>query len=643
MDSTRDNLVIIQAPAGSGKTTSIEIYLKDKISNDKFKKKVLCITYTKRAAEELQSRISHDLIHISTIHSFLSKFFSNHFREPQVIDIYLEYKSKEIEEELTKYHASFEETAAEKPFSYEKYAELEEQYGYLSTGNIKDILNANGLIYNERIWSNCILGELSHDDLLTFAQKCISRIEKLSYRLRSTYEEIIIDEYQDTHSDVIALFYETVKVGDTKLKLIGDQMQNIYKVNHLNIKSLLDQFKVDKTMITNYRSSQEIVDVLNNVYNNAEIIQESNVGKLNIKPKFYVTDQPENIKLLYNDSLILVPTGKEATSDTESIYKILKDFKEYKHNNSKNLKMTDVINFEKSVDPLFQLLNLIYSITEAYGNKDYPTVLSEIKSEFEFTIHCVKEQIIEKMNKIIALQTDITIREFLEELKNMKLWSAEIDSLLDDEKYTSFLNLQLTEYSIPRAMGNKYSTQHGVKGESHDKVVVHLRDSKPIGIYMYDFLDIWAKYDVNLENLENCYMAINDCVINQQILEIESRCSSKTLNADWFNENKEVINLVQKLNQTHSNYPILHYLLQKNVEEFLERKNNSCYLKTNVGRRIIKKMENIITTYKLFYVCLSRAKEHLVVILDKGQASEVVIEKMTTIGFELEEVELHGV
>ncbi|WP_153721076.1 UvrD-helicase domain-containing protein [Sporosarcina cascadiensis] len=638
MDSTTENLIIIQAPAGSGKTTSIEIYLKNKIANHEFNKKVLCITYTKRAAEELQSRVSHELIHISTIHSFISKFFINHFIEPRVIDLYMEYKSKEIEEELLKYNTYSEEAGVEKPFLYEKYAMLEEEYGPLCSENLRVILSTKGLKYNERKWSSCVLGELSHDDLLTFAQICISKIEKLSFRLRAMYEEIIIDEYQDTHSDIISLFHKAVKATDTSLKLIGDQMQNIYKSNHLNIIELLDEFKVDKTMLTNYRSSQEIVDILNVVYNNTEIIQESNIGKLNIRPKFYVTDEPKKIKLL-NDSLILVPTNKEACSDAESIYNILKDFKEYRNNNSKNIKMTDVINFKESVDPLFQLLNLIYSITEAYEKKDYPTVLNGVKSELEYTAHSVKKLITQKVEGIIKLQNNLTIGEFFGGVKKLGLWDKEIDSLFEEDRYEKFLKLQLSEYSTPRTIGSKYSTQHGVKGESHEKVVVYLKDSKSNGVYMYDFLNIWTKYNTNLEILESCYVAIQDCKINQQILEIENRCSNKTLNAQWFNDNKEIIDLVQKLKQTHSNLPILHYLLQENVEEFLEKENNSWYLKTNVGRRIISKIENITTTYKLFYVCLSRAKKQLIVILDKEKASEKLIEKMITIGFEYENIE----
>ena len=68
-----NNMFLVNAPAGSGKTTYIEntiINLLAKYPN----RKILSITYTNRAKEELNSRIDSNNVTIDTIHSFLSSF-----------------------------------------------------------------------------------------------------------------------------------------------------------------------------------------------------------------------------------------------------------------------------------------------------------------------------------------------------------------------------------------------------------------------------------------------------------------------------------------------------------------------------------------------------------------------------------------
>ena len=68
-----ENFFIVNAPAGSGKTTTIREMINNIISINS-KDNVLCITYTNRAADELSKSFSSPNISISTIHSFLNNF-----------------------------------------------------------------------------------------------------------------------------------------------------------------------------------------------------------------------------------------------------------------------------------------------------------------------------------------------------------------------------------------------------------------------------------------------------------------------------------------------------------------------------------------------------------------------------------------
>ena len=84
-----NNMFLVNAPAGSGKTTYIEntiINLLAKYPN----RKILSITYTNRAKEELNSRIDSNNVTIDTIHSFLSSFVGLYLSKPEVLDLYLQ-------------------------------------------------------------------------------------------------------------------------------------------------------------------------------------------------------------------------------------------------------------------------------------------------------------------------------------------------------------------------------------------------------------------------------------------------------------------------------------------------------------------------------------------------------------------------
>ena len=90
-----NNMFLVNAPAGSGKTTYIEntiINLLAQYPN----RRILSITYTNRAKEELNSRINSKNVTIDTIHSFLSDFVGLYFSKPEVIDLYLQVFEKKI-------------------------------------------------------------------------------------------------------------------------------------------------------------------------------------------------------------------------------------------------------------------------------------------------------------------------------------------------------------------------------------------------------------------------------------------------------------------------------------------------------------------------------------------------------------------
>ena len=111
------NRVLINAPAGSGKTTSIRNRLKN-ICRDHPQAQILCITFTNRATEELLKDLDNPNITVSTIHSYINTLISPLFAEREILDLYWELYSSKIEERIA--NALGEENIIE---SNQKYIE----------------------------------------------------------------------------------------------------------------------------------------------------------------------------------------------------------------------------------------------------------------------------------------------------------------------------------------------------------------------------------------------------------------------------------------------------------------------------------------------------------------------------------------
>ena len=77
-DGIENNLFLINAPAGSGKTTTIFKRI-ETLVRDENCTSVLCITYTRRAVEELQRKLEGYSVKIMTIHAFLAEFMKPYF------------------------------------------------------------------------------------------------------------------------------------------------------------------------------------------------------------------------------------------------------------------------------------------------------------------------------------------------------------------------------------------------------------------------------------------------------------------------------------------------------------------------------------------------------------------------------------
>ena len=113
----------------------------------------------------------------------------------------------------------------------ESNARYIEKYGKLDYDMVRN--NIKVLSYNESPFSSLYYGGLSHDDLIGFSKAIFNRYPVIKKRMTSKYQFIFIDEYQDTMSDVLKIFFESVHDDDYKLAELVPVVEVVHVADYL--------------------------------------------------------------------------------------------------------------------------------------------------------------------------------------------------------------------------------------------------------------------------------------------------------------------------------------------------------------------------------------------------------------------------
>jgi len=235
IDSKRNFL--LSGGAGSGKTYSLVQVIRQVIAENPTAK-VACMTYTNAAVKEIEERVNHNNLDVSTIHDFLWDNIKHFQKELKAAIIALandEDTKLSIDEGGTIPENYFD--GLEKGIQYKEYLKLKE-------------------------------GIISHDELLLVANHLFDKHPKLSTIVKDKYQFIFIDEYQDTNTAVVDVFLNHFRKSEKKnlVGFFGDAMQSIYDDGIGN----LDQYKGDAAdtvkevkKAQNRRSPSRIIDLAN--------------------------------------------------------------------------------------------------------------------------------------------------------------------------------------------------------------------------------------------------------------------------------------------------------------------------------------------------------------------------------------------
>ncbi len=285
-----DGPLMIVAGAGSGKTKVLTTRIAHLMHNGVDAFNILALTFTNKAAAEMKERVEHILgnkearnLYIGTFHSVFARILraeANKLGYPNNFTIYDTDDAKSLlktiinEMNLDDKHYKpafvYNRISAAKnslldPAAYKDDRSIQQEDARTNRQMMGDIYDA----YAKRCFKN---GAMDFDDLLFKMYVLLTNYPDVLAKYQHRFEYILIDEYQDTNLAQYAII-KMLGARRENICVVGDDAQSIYSFRGATVQNIL-QFKDDyddvKTvkLEQNYRSTQSILNVANNIIGN---------------------------------------------------------------------------------------------------------------------------------------------------------------------------------------------------------------------------------------------------------------------------------------------------------------------------------------------------------------------------------------
>ena len=334
-----DGPLLIVAGAGSGKTKVLTTRIANIIKEKKaYPNQILAVTFTNKAAKEMQKRVSKilgsaaiGLSWLGTFHSICAKLLRKHASavnlnsnftiidtddQIRLIKNICKSENIDIKQLSPRYVLAIIDRWKNKGF-----------YPNEVVINKKDIYEKTILpiykIYQQKLTD---LNSCDFGDLILHAVKILEKNSDIRDIYSKNFKYILVDEYQDTNF-IQSKWLKLLAEKNNNICCVGDDDQSIYSWRGAEIKNFLefDQVYENTKVIRleqNYRSTQNILSVASNLISNNQnrvgktlktAMEEGELVKLNCYKNgkdeaIGISDEIEKIKkkYSYNNITILV-------------------------------------------------------------------------------------------------------------------------------------------------------------------------------------------------------------------------------------------------------------------------------------------------------------------------------------------------
>ncbi|CAN1211056.1 3'-5' exonuclease [Tumidithrix helvetica PCC 7403] len=270
-----EGAILVLAPVGTGKTRVLAERVLRAIDKGISPQKILCLTFTNRAAKEMSARLSQycpDQVRhltIKTFHGLCASLLRVEARQfglatdfaiyddadcielvKEVFDLADDREAQKLFTELTKCktQASNRQLSLDYP--------LEELYALLGKDLAKSAARYQIILQKRHA--------LDFADLVFYVRAMLEREPVISQRWADRFDFVQVDEVQDTHlSEYGIVKHFAAKSGN--LAMIGDLDQTIYEWRGSEPEQVIAQFKQDfkpteYSLTWNYRATQTLLN-----------------------------------------------------------------------------------------------------------------------------------------------------------------------------------------------------------------------------------------------------------------------------------------------------------------------------------------------------------------------------------------------
>jgi len=285
-----DGPLLIIAGAGTGKTRTLVYRVAHLIERGVAAERILLLTFTRRAAQEMLSRAerlvgsSSKRVHGGTFHATAHRLLRRYGQAAGLAKDFTIMDQGDSADLMQLSRAQLGYGARAKRFP--KKETLQYVYSrHINTGiSVEDIIRDEypqfvdyledfAKIYGDYTRRKQERNLVDYDDLLLFWALLLEAAPELAKKISGMYDHILVDEYQDTNV-LQARILRGMCSAHRNITVVGDDAQSIYSFRGANFRNILDfpkQFEgaTTVTLEQNYRSTQPILSVTNTLISRA--------------------------------------------------------------------------------------------------------------------------------------------------------------------------------------------------------------------------------------------------------------------------------------------------------------------------------------------------------------------------------------
>ena len=266
--------VLVLAPVGTGKTRVLAERVVHTINTGISPEKILCLTFTNRAAQQMSERLSLycpeqlPFLTIKTFHGLCASMLrieAGLLGLPADFVIYDDADCIELIKEV--FGVSKDRDAQQLFFNLANCkikashlqlslsAALEQVYASLGSDRAKDAARYQAILQKRHV--------LDFGDLLFYVRAMFAHQPEISHRWASKFDFVQVDEVQDTHLSEYSIVSHLAS-GSGNLAMIGDLDQTIYEWRGSQPAQVISQFKRDfkpteYSLTWNYRATKTLL------------------------------------------------------------------------------------------------------------------------------------------------------------------------------------------------------------------------------------------------------------------------------------------------------------------------------------------------------------------------------------------------